>query len=28
VALALPRQEVDVLQELAARFKLRFGKDS
>ncbi len=28
VALALPRQEVDVLQELAARFSLRFGKDS
>jgi len=27
VALAMPRQEVDVLQELAARYKLRFGKD-
>jgi 2-polyprenyl-6-methoxyphenol hydroxylase-like FAD-dependent oxidoreductase len=28
VALALPRQEVDVLQQLAARFALRFGRDS
>ncbi|WP_176644384.1 FAD-dependent monooxygenase [Duganella sp. SG902] len=28
VALALPRQEVDVLQALTARFKLRFGRDS
>nr|WP_315250375.1 FAD-dependent oxidoreductase [uncultured Duganella sp.] len=28
VALALPRQEVDVLQELAARFRLRFSPDS
>lgn len=28
VALALPRQEVDVLRELAARFTLRFGGDS
>ncbi|MRX09013.1 NAD(P)-binding protein [Pseudoduganella sp. FT25W] len=28
VALALPRQEVDVLQELAARFALRFAGDS
>ncbi|WP_373987610.1 FAD-dependent monooxygenase [Duganella sp. BuS-21] len=28
IALALPRQEVDVLQELTARFKLRFGSDS
>jgi 2-polyprenyl-6-methoxyphenol hydroxylase-like FAD-dependent oxidoreductase len=28
VALALPRQEVDVLQELATRFALRFSRDS
>jgi 2-polyprenyl-6-methoxyphenol hydroxylase-like FAD-dependent oxidoreductase len=28
VALALPRQEIDVLQELAARLQLRFGRDS
>jgi hypothetical protein len=28
VALALPRQEADVLQELASRFTLRFGRDS
>jgi 2-polyprenyl-6-methoxyphenol hydroxylase-like FAD-dependent oxidoreductase len=28
VALAMPRQEVDVLQELAARFQLRFSRNS
>ncbi|NYE59577.1 2-polyprenyl-6-methoxyphenol hydroxylase-like FAD-dependent oxidoreductase [Duganella sp. 1224] len=28
VALALPRQETDVLQALATRLKLRFGRDS
>jgi 2-polyprenyl-6-methoxyphenol hydroxylase-like FAD-dependent oxidoreductase len=28
VALALPRQEVDALQQLVTRFSLRFGKDS
>ncbi|WP_432378777.1 FAD-dependent monooxygenase [Duganella sp. P38] len=28
IALALPRQEVDVLQELATRFQLRFSRDS
>lgn len=28
IALALPRQEVDVLQEFSARFQLRFSRDS
>ncbi|MYM27636.1 NAD(P)-binding protein [Duganella sp. CY15W] len=28
VALAMPRQETDVLQELAVRFQLRFSRDS